>query len=74
VLFPVLSCCGECPPAAPFEAVTRAELDAALIEDEQRCAIEDHDCTRHACEPRPAGCAPRAACVDTRCAALAPGC
>jgi hypothetical protein len=74
VLLPVLSCCGECPPAAPFEALTRAELDAELIVEEEHCAREDHDCAEHACEPLPAGCRPRAACVATRCEVVAPGC
>jgi len=74
VLLPVLGCCGECPPAPPFEALTRAELDAELIEGEERCAAKEHDCTGHSCEPLPAGCRPRAVCVATRCEVVAPGC
>jgi hypothetical protein len=74
VLMPVLSCCGECPPAPPFEAVTRAELDSALIESEWHCTDKEHDCTGFACEALPEGCQARAACREGRCTVIESGC
>jgi hypothetical protein len=72
VVMPELSCCEECPPAAPFAAGTRAALDAALIENEERCAMKDVDCADWSCPP--AACEVRAVCEAGRCAAIAEGC
>ncbi|MCB9575113.1 MAG: hypothetical protein H6709_23810 [Kofleriaceae bacterium] len=73
-LRPSESCCGDCD-GPPYEAVTRAEADALLIETEQRCSIEEWDCDADpGCEPAPPGCTARAACVDGRCAAVTSGC
>jgi hypothetical protein len=72
VVMPELSCCEECPPAAPFAAGTRAALDAALIENEERCANKDVDCAQQSCPPQP--CEVRAVCEAGRCAAIADGC
>jgi hypothetical protein len=72
-VLPPVTWCGECRPAPPFEAGTRAELDALLIEAEQQCAAEAPRAVEP-CPPVPTGCAATAACVDTRCAAVAHGC
>ena len=75
VLLPnALTCCIECPPAPPFEAAASWVLDGMLIENETVCAEPRHLCPQIACEPLPAGCAARAACVAGRCVALAEGC
>lgn len=74
VLLPVVTCCGECPPAPPFEAITREALDAVLIENEWKCGAHPRACDARACEPRPRGCYARAACVGSRCVVESEGC
>jgi hypothetical protein len=82
-----LTCCGECPPAPPFQAVPRTQLDAMLLELELACAqptiVGDEQTEGSgaiaclappACEPVPAGCVARAACRDGRCVVIARGC
>jgi hypothetical protein len=70
-----LNCCGECPPAPPFEAVPRSELDAMLIELETTCAERSIGCASvPACEPVPAGCHASAACTAGRCVVVEDGC
>lgn len=74
VLMPYVTCCGECPPAPPFEAAPRTELDAVLIELETTCALDRRECAAPACDPRPAGCYAKAACVAGRCVVETDGC
>jgi hypothetical protein len=74
VLMPYITCCGECPPAPPFEPAPREALDAVLIEAEQRCATDFRPCPPLVCDPVPAGCWAKAACDDGRCVAVTDGC
>jgi hypothetical protein len=74
VLMPEVTCCGECPPAPPFEAAPRESLDAVLIEAEERCATDLRPCTPPVCDPVPRGCWAKAACDDGRCVAATDGC
>jgi hypothetical protein len=73
-LLPYVTCCGECAPAPPFEAVTRQQLDAVFIELESRCAIDRRECTPPVCERVPRGCYARAGCVAGRCVVESEGC
>jgi hypothetical protein len=73
-LLPEIGCCGECAPAPPFEAVSAAELDALLLELEERCAQDTRECAPPRCRPVPARCEARARCVDGRCVVDAAGC
>jgi hypothetical protein len=73
-LVPDVTCCGECRAAPPYEAGTRASIDAIFIELETKCALQREDCQPRACDPVPAGCYARAACVDGRCVAETEGC
>src|SRR5688572_7895221 len=66
-LLPYVTCCGECPAAPPFDVGTREDLDAILIEMEQRCALDLRECTPPTCELIQNGCSARAACVDGHC-------
>ncbi len=74
VLMPWVTCCGECPPAPPFEAAPRDALDAVLIESEQRCALDRRECEPPVCDPVPAGCWAKAACEANRCVVKTDGC
>lgn len=74
VLMPELGCCGECPPLTPFEAVTRAELDAAIIEEDEHCATEDWDCDAFQCSGMLPGCQAKASCHDGQCVVASNGC
>ncbi len=74
VLMPELGCCGECPSPAPYEAVTRAELDAQIIEDDEQCATDDWDCDTFTCSASPVGCKARAACKEGQCIVTSNGC
>lgn len=73
-LLPYVTCCGECPPAPPFEVGTREALDAIFIESEQRCAEDRRPCTPPVCERPPRGCYARAACQAGVCVVQAEGC
>ena len=75
VLLPsVLTCCNECPPAPPFEAAPTWVLDGMLIENETDCAEPRHLCLPDACDPVPARCVARAACIAGTCIAVANAC
>lgn len=73
-LLPHVTCCGECPPAPPFDVGNRQDLDALFIEAETRCAQDRRPCRPPVCEPRPRGCYARAACVAQRCVVESEGC
>jgi hypothetical protein len=76
VLMPYVTCCGECPPAPPFEVGTIHDLDAILIESEQMCAERRVSCldVTLACDAVPPGCEARPACADGRCVVVEAGC
>jgi hypothetical protein len=76
VLLPYVTCCGECPPAPPFEAGSIHDLDAILIESEQICAERRVSCldVTLACDVVPRGCEARPACVAGRCVVVEVGC
>jgi hypothetical protein len=69
-----LTCCVECPPAPPFEPAPSWVLGGMLIQLETDCAQLDRACPEVRCEPVPAGCVARAACVNGRCVAVSSGC
>ncbi|MBX3160441.1 MAG: hypothetical protein KF773_31035 [Deltaproteobacteria bacterium] len=70
-----LTCCLECPPAPPFEAVPTSVLAARRIELETDCAAAAPVCRESTCDPVPHGCAASAACVRGACVAVAsPAC
>jgi len=73
-LLPYVTCCGECPPAPPFDVGTREDLDAIFIEQEERCALDRRECTPPTCDPLPPGCYARAGCVAGRCVVEVDGC
>jgi hypothetical protein len=62
-----MTCCGECDPVPPFEAVPRTAVDALLIELETRCAEKPGPCEPPACESSPRGCSAHAACIGEHC-------
>ncbi|MEO7731472.1 MAG: hypothetical protein ABIY55_10900 [Kofleriaceae bacterium] len=66
----VLTCCEECDPVPPFDAVPRTAVDAVLIELETRCASKPPICRRRSCEAAPPGCEARAICLRGRCAVV----
>ena len=68
-----LTCCIECPPAPPFEAVPDWVIGGLLIENETKCA-EPKLCPEVTCDPVPLGCEARAACERGRCVVVANGC
>lgn len=71
----VLTCCGECPPAPPFEAVPRTAIDAALLELETTCSARTLACVETpACDSVPVGCEARAVCDHGRCRLIEEGC
>ncbi|MCB9563981.1 MAG: hypothetical protein H6708_26595 [Kofleriaceae bacterium] len=75
VLLPDITCCDECAPAPPFEVGTIASLDALLIENEHRCAVERASCEHvPPCAIIPEGCTAHAACADGRCVVVERGC
>jgi hypothetical protein len=69
-----MTCCGECPPAPPFEAVPRTAIDSRLLELETDCAPQTRLCIPPVCEPVPAGCDAQAICIDHRCRLVETGC
>ncbi|MGE0395321.1 MAG: hypothetical protein AB7T06_01240 [Kofleriaceae bacterium] len=66
-----LTCCGECEPAPPFEAVPRSQIDALLIELDTQCAPRTRLCEPPVCEEVPFECEARAACIAGVCRAIA---
>lgn len=74
VLLPELTCCGECPPAPPFEAAPRWVLDGMLVEHETTCSRDTRPCPPRACQRVPRGCVARAACEAGRCVVRSTGC
>lgn len=69
-----VSCCVECPPAPPFEAMTRTELDALWWDLESRCAESSSACVPVSCPVVPRGCVARAVCDSGRCRVIETGC
>lgn len=69
-----ITCCGECEPVPPLEAVPRTFLDALLLENESACAPTTRLCEPPACASVPAGCAARAVCRAGRCTVVESGC
>jgi hypothetical protein len=65
-----ITCCGECDPVPPFEAVPHTAVDAVLIELETRCAEKLAPCEPPVCESLPRGCEAYAACVGGQCIVL----
>jgi hypothetical protein len=74
VLLPELTCCGECPPAPPFQAAPRRVLDGMLVENETSCSYDTRPCPPRACDRVPRGCVARATCEAGRCVVAASGC
>jgi hypothetical protein len=73
-LLPELTCCGECPPVPPFEAIAVTSLDAVLIELENKCARLRIECEAPKCPPWPPGCYARGACEQGQCVVEQEGC
>lgn len=69
-----VSCCVECAPAPPFEAVTRDELDALWLDLEARCAESSSACVPVTCPIVAPGCVARAVCDHGRCRVVEAGC
>jgi len=67
LLPPIISCCGECDPVPPFEAVPRSTVDALLLELDTQCAQRTGLCTPPVCESAPPGCFARATCAAGHC-------
>jgi hypothetical protein len=70
----MMTCCGECDPAPPFEAVPRTAIDARLIELETSCGETSVVCEDPVCEIAPAGCVARAICLNGVCRVIESGC
>ena len=66
-----ITCCGECDPVPPFQAVPHTDVDAWLIEVETRCAGKPPACDPPSCEAAPPGCEAHAACVSGHCMVVA---
>jgi hypothetical protein len=71
---PLMTCCGECDPSPPFEAVPRTAIDARLIDLENYCAERGQACDPPICEIAPPGCVARAICVRGTCQVVESGC
>ena len=69
-----ITCCGECEPVPPFEAVSRSTVDALLLDNETDCALRTQLCDPPACASVPEGCAGRAVCRSGRCTVVESGC
>jgi hypothetical protein len=63
----LMTCCGECEPGPPFEAMTRSDLEKLRSEVDSKCAPRTRVCEPPTCSPVPVGCEVRAACVNGRC-------
>lgn len=61
------TCCGECEPAPPFEAVSTELLDEVRGEWADRCAPATRACEPPACASVPEACAARAICDRGAC-------
>lgn len=66
----LLTCCGECEPIAPYEAVPRAVLAERRRALEASCAPRTQPCDPPACTAPPAGCVVRAVCDQGQCRAV----
>jgi len=62
-----ITCCGECEPVAPFEAMTRTLLEALRRDVEASCAPATRLCDPPSCATLPPGCEVRAVCVAGQC-------
>jgi hypothetical protein len=62
-----LTCCGQCEPVPPFEAVTTRRLEAMRSEMEAECAPPTRLCDPPICSPLAAGCQAHAVCLDGTC-------
>jgi hypothetical protein len=69
-----ITCCGECEPVPPFEAVPRTAIDARLLELETYCAERTIECVPPSCAAAPPGCTARATCDRGTCRAITSGC
>lgn len=67
----ILTCCGECDPAPPFEALPRARLEEQRATLAERCAPVTRLCEPPTCAPVPAECRARAECRAGVCQAVA---
>jgi hypothetical protein len=63
----LLTCCGECEPLPPFEAVTKRRLEAIRSDTDAQCAPPTRLCDPPICSPLPARCEARAICVEGSC-------
>lgn len=71
-LVPIVTCCGECKPAPPFESVPRSAIDTLLLETEERCLRDDRPCP--VCARPPRGCTAAPRCAQGTCTFTATGC
>ena len=71
-LVPIVTCCGECKPAPPFESVPRSAIDTLLLETEERCLRDDRPCP--VCARPPRGCTASPRCAQGTCTFTATGC
>jgi hypothetical protein len=69
-----VSCCQECEPAPPFEAVPRSKLDAIWLDLEPYCAETASRCEQIPCPTIPPGCVAFAACIHGQCRVIEEGC
>jgi hypothetical protein len=63
----LLTCCGECEPVPPFEAVTMRRLDAMRSDTDAQCAPPTRLCDPPMCSSLPPRCEARAICVEGAC-------
>lgn len=68
-----VTCCGDCPPVPPFEAVPRTLLDELRQELDDRCAPREHFCDPPECPATPSGCEARAVCRAGTCSVATNG-
>jgi hypothetical protein len=67
-LMPALfTCCGECEPMPPFQAVTKRRLDALRSDTDAQCAPPTRLCDPPICSPLSPACEARAICVEGAC-------
>jgi hypothetical protein len=71
---PRMTCCGECDPVPPFEAVPRTAIDAVLIDLETACAQSSSLCEPPECAVLTPGCVARAICLHGTCRVIESGC
>jgi hypothetical protein len=63
----VITCCGDCEPAPPFEAVPVGSLEARLRETADACFPTTRLCDPPSCPIVPEGCQARAVCAAGSC-------